>query len=181
MTHTARLVWLRVQNPAEVEANVCLNCNFMSDEEQVHRTSRWKRPCIRPNTNRCKCTGRRKPIGRRGERDSFFFSESHTRHTLWNWKILQMWFIAWVLTQECVLTSQHQDHCEKKKKQYWDYETSTQRKRHVYAISNMCGLCAKYSKPNWHGSRQRATSSSRLLFSVFCHAHVTHILCAYPY
>lgn len=40
MTHTARLVWLRVQNPAEVEANVCLNCNFMSDEEQVHRPSR---------------------------------------------------------------------------------------------------------------------------------------------
>lgn len=112
----------------------------------------------------------------------FFFWITHSAHSLKLKNLANVIHCMGFDTRMCVnITASGSLWKKKTKKQYWDYETSTQRKRHVYAISNMCGLCAKYSKPNWHGSRQRATSSSRLLFSVFCHAHVTHILCAYPY
>lgn len=162
MTHPAR-----VAEGPKSRWTEWLNCSFMWDDEQVHRTSREQRPRPLPNTNWRKCSGQRKPVGRQGEQgDAFIFWIARLGHSAKFKKNLAN-------VSHCTGTDRRMFVTIKspQKKENWDCDdvTSSRRKEQDYTICNMARVW-KYSDPSWHGNGQRAA-----LFSVFCYEHSFYI------
>lgn len=165
MTHPAR-----VAEGPKSRRGEWLNCSFMWDDEQVHRSSGGQRPRPLPNTSWRKCSGQREAVGRQGERDTFIFWIARLGHSAKFKKTLQMWVIARVLTGECLSPSRH--HRKKRKLRLWLWHIIAKKGTWLYNMARVW----KYSDPCWHGNGQRAAGCSHLLLCLLLCTFYLHSL-----
>lgn len=144
MTHTARVVWLRVQNPAEVCGLIAASCE-MTSRCTDHPGEIGPAPC---QTQTCNANAVDEET--RGEtRWAFIFLIARLAHSLKLKNVANVIHCIGFDTRMCVNITASRS--QRKENWDWDYVTSKQRKGHVYAISKMCGSCAKivWSKLTW--------------------------------